>query len=208
MTKPKCSLKLDEVCKVLIEVAGETEKMAAKVFEGFLRHNRKILQESETIGAQIEQDVKRLTQMVVAAREESKLLDSSTVLEVANGLQKIKYSLDKITGHVRAKIEEGVLFSDKAVLELKDFFTAVMDGLGQIGDLVLTGNRVLSDYLLQKVEKYEETGRQYAEEHQDRLIKGICLPKSSLIYLIILDSLKDVLRYLKSIALAFGEKKK
>ncbi len=206
MTQSACSFELDGVCKVLHQMSGDTEKMAVKTFEGFLRHNQKLLEEAESMGAELDQKAKQLTQMVLSAKQESKTLNSATIVEVSNELQKVKYSLDKIIGSVRTKIDEGVLFSDKAVIELKDFFTAGLDGLRQVQDLILTKNQVLVNYLIQKVEAYEEIGRKYAEEHQDRLIKGVCLPKSSLMYLIILDSLKDILWYLRSAAQAFSEK--
>lgn len=205
MPKSICPIELDGVCKALDQLSSDTEEMAAKIFEGLLKHNHKILDSADKIGSKIELEAKQLTQMVVSAKEESKILDSTTIVQVSNELQKIKYSLDKIVDNVHSKINDGVLFSDKAVLELKDFFNAVVDGIRQVHDLILTKNSVIIDYIVQKVETYEEVGRKYAEEHQERLIKGICLPKSSLIYLIILDSLKDILWYIKSIAVAFKE---
>ena len=206
MTKSACGHEFDSVCKVLDQLSKDTEKMAAKTFEGLLRHNHKMLQEAEKMGIVVEQGAKQLTQEVVSAREESKTIDPTVVVAVSNEMQKIKYSLDKIIGSVHTKVDEGVLFSDKAVVELKDFFSVVLDGLRQVHDLILTGNNVIVDYVVQRVEVYEEIGNKYAEEHQDRLIKGICLPKSSLIYLIILDSLKDILWYIRAIALAFKDK--
>ncbi len=205
MTKAICSHQLDDICKVLDQLSHDAEKMAAKAFEGLVKHNRKALEEAEKIGAGIESEAKQLTQTVLSAKEESKLLHSTTIVEVANELQKIRYSVDKMTGSIRNKIDEGVLFSDKAVVELKDFFNAVLEGLRNIHDLILTRNPVLIKHIIQQVEEFESTARKYAEEHEERLIKGICLPKSSLIYLLILDSLKDILWYIRGVAIAFRE---
>jgi len=205
MTKAVCVHEFDEVCKHLDRLSHDVEQMTERAFTGLLKHNRKSLDEAAKMSSKIEQDAKQLTQFVLSPKGESKILPSATIIEVINELQRIKYSLDKIVDNIRAKAEEGVLFSDKALTELTDFFTAAIDSLKHVHDLILTRNPVLVKHIVDKSEKYEVIGREYAEEHQDRLIKGICLPKSSLIYLVILDSLKDVLRYVKFIALAFRE---
>jgi Na+/phosphate symporter len=199
--------KCNDVCEILDKVSHDMEMMTSKVFDGLLKHNRKSLKEAEEIGATIEQEAKRLTELVLSAKNEEMKLDSVIInLGISSGLQKMKYSNDKIIASIRTKADDGVLFSDKAVMELKDFFTVIIDGLKQIHDLILTNNHVLVTYIVSKAEAYEEVGRRYAEEHQDRLIKGICLPKSSLLYLLILESLKDILWDIKGIALAFKEK--
>ncbi|PKM81585.1 MAG: hypothetical protein CVU89_08815 [Firmicutes bacterium HGW-Firmicutes-14] len=205
MTKSICSHEFDDVCKILDEISHETEQMTAKAFDGLLRHNRESLSEAEKVGARIEQAAKKLNQAVIAAREESKVLPSTTIIEVNSELKKIKYSLDKTVEQIRIKADDGLLFSDKALSELKDFFTAALEGLQNVHDLILTKNPVIISHIIERSDKYEAIGRKYAEEHQERLIRGICLPKSSLVYLVILDSLKDILRYLKAIALAFKE---
>ncbi len=194
-----------DICKILDQISHNAEDMAVKAFDGLMRHSRKSLDEAEKIGASIETGAKQLTQLALSAKDMEESLDSSTIVEVCSELKKIKYSLDKIIGSIRTKADEGVLFSDKAMLELKDFFSTAIDGLKHVHDLILTQNPVLISHIIQRAENYEEVARKYAEEHQDRLIRGICLPKSSLVYLLILDSLKDIIWYIKTIALAFKE---
>ncbi len=203
MTKSLCTHEFDEVCRLLDGLSHDAGEMTAKAFDGLLRHSRGSLDKAEQIGRDIDSRAKDLTAMVLAAREDSKILPAATIVEIVNELEKIKYSLDKIIVNIRNKADEGVLFSDKAMNELKDFFMAAQDGLNTVHDLILTRNPVLINHVIEKAEKYEEIGRKYADEHQERLIKGICLPKSSLIYLLILDGLKDILRFLKTIAVNF-----
>ena len=205
MTKSLCTHEFDEVCRLLDKLAHDTEQMTGQAFEGLMRHSRKNLEKAEVIGRSIDKSAKQITAMVLAAKEDSKILPTTTIVEIINQLEKIKYSLDKIIDSIGSKADEGVLFSDKAMFELKDFFEAAQDGLKNVHDLILTRNAVLIDHIVEKADSYEVKGRKYAEEHQDRLIKGICLPKSSLIYLLILDGLKDILRFVKQIGIAFRE---
>jgi len=205
MTKSLCTHEFDEVCRLLDRLSHDAGEMTIKAFDGLLRHSRASLEDAEKLGRDIDSMAKEVTVRVLAAKEDSKILPAATIVEMVNELEKIKYSLDKIIANIRSKVDEGVLFSDKAMSELKDFFMAAQDGLNTVHDLILTRNPVLISHIIKKAETYEEIGRKYADEHQERLIKGICLPKSSLIYLLILDGLKDILRFLKTIAFSFKE---
>lgn len=203
MAKAFKSHELDSICATLDQLSHETAKMAEKAFEGLLKHNRKPLAEAQKIGEQVIQDSRQLIETVLSAKETSNMLSTANIVEISSELQKIAYSADKMVINIRRKIDEGVLFSDKAVAELKDIFGAVLNCLNNSHDLFLTKNPVLVEHILQQTVKYEEIIRRYAEEHQDRLIRGVCLPRSSLIYLLILESLKDILWYIRCIAKSF-----
>lgn len=205
MAKVIYSHELDSVCTSLDQLSHETAKMAEMAFEGLLKHNRKILVEAQNIGDLVAQESRQLIYMVLSSREKSSVLSTAAVVEIAGELQKIAYSADKMINNIRKKIDEGVLFSDRAISELKDVFGIVLDGLKNCHDLLLTRNPVLVEHILRQTEKYEGISNKYAEEHQDRLIRGICLPKSSLVYLLILESLKDILWYIRCTAKAFKE---
>ena len=206
MTKEHCSHELDNIGKALDQMSHEAEVMTSKVFDALIKNKMKPLDDAEKIGSKIELEAKQLMQTILSADDQSTMIDSAAVIEVSGELQKIIYSVDKMIGAIRSKIDEGILFSDRAVVELKDFFSAVIDGFNNIHVLVLTHNPVLADHIINNVKLFEEKGRKYAEEHEERMIKGVCLPKSSLVYLIILESLKDTLRFIKGIAKAITKK--
>lgn len=203
MTTDINSYGLDCVCTSLDRFSHETAKMAEIVFEGLLRHNRKTLEQAQKLSDQVALESKQLIHKVLTAEECSNVLSPTTIVEIATEIQKIAYSTDKMINNVRKKIDEGVLFSDKATLELKDIFGAVLNCLMTSHDVLLTKNPVLVEHILRQTEKYDDITCKYAEEHQDRLIRGVCLPKSSLIYLLLLESLKDILWSIRCIAKAF-----
>ncbi|MDT3705154.1 MAG: hypothetical protein ROZ36_19685 [Thermincola sp.] len=207
MAKVIQSHELDFVCTSLDRFSHETARMSEMAFEGLLMHKRRTLEEARKIGVLVVLESKQLMQDVLIGKESSDVLSTATVVEVTSEIQKIAYSTDKMINNIRKKIEEGVLFSDKAVSELKDIFGAVLNCLKTSHDLFLTQNPVLVEHILRQTEKYDEISRKYAEEHQDRLIRGVCLPKSSLIYLLVLESLKDILWYIRCIAKAFKDGK-
>lgn len=205
MAKVMNSHGLDSVCTSIDHFSHETSMMVEKAFEGLMKHNRRTLDEAQKIGDRVILESKQLVQAVLSAKESSNVFSMATIVEISSEFQKIAYSAEKMIINVRKKIDEGVLFSDKALSELKDIYGAVLNCLEACHDSVLTQNPVLVEHILRQTEKYDDVTRKYAEEHQDRLIRGICLPKSSLIYLLVLESLKDILWYIKCIAKAFKQ---
>jgi len=207
MTKSICSLQFDDMCKQLDKIAYDTERMLTLSFEGLLQHNSKKLKGSEELAREIEQVAKQLTHLVLDSNKEARPgeWEPTIILEVISNIQQIKYSTEKINASIRNKADDGVLFSDKAMTEMKDIFGVTLDCLRHIRDLIQTKNEVLVEHLLQRTSTYEEVLRKYADEHENRLLKGICLPKASLIYLLVVDSLKDILWYVKTIAKKFKD---
>jgi len=203
MIKVVNSHDLDCVCTSLDRFSHESAKMVEMAFDGLLKHNRRTLDEAQKIGGLVVLESKLLMQNVLSEKEISNVLSTATIVEVLTEIQKIVYSADKMINNLRKKIDEGVLFSDKALAELKDIFSAVLNCLKTSHDLFLTQNPVLVQHILRQTERYDNITSKYAEEHQDRLIRGVCLPKSSLIYLLVLETLKDILWYIKCIAKAF-----
>ena len=203
MIKVVNSHDLDCVCTSLDRFSHESAKMVEMAFDSLLKHDRRTLDEAQKIGGLVVLESKLLMQNVLSEKEISNVLSTATIVEVLTEIQKIVYSADKMINNLRKKIDEGVLFSDKALAELKDIFSAVLNCLKTSHDLFLTQNPVLVQHILRQTERYDNITSKYAEEHQDRLIRGVCLPKSSLIYLLVLETLKDILWYIKCIAKAF-----
>lgn len=207
MTKSICSLESGDLCRQLDKLVDDTELMLTLSFEGLMQHNLNKLTESEKMGRGVEKLSKHLTQLVLDSTKEVKEdeWEPVIILEVIRNLQQIKYNTEKINTSVNNKINDGILFSDKAVTEMKDIYVVTLDCLKQVHDLMQTKNAVIIDYLLQKTATYEEVIRNYTDEHENRLVRGICLPKASLMYLLIIDSLKDILWNIKTIAKKFKE---
>lgn len=207
MTKSICSLEFDDLCKQLDKFADDTERMLAFTFNAMMQNNGKNLRKSDELAREIEQTAKILTQLVLASTKSTSpgQWEPTIILEVVYNIQQIKYSVEKINNSIQNKIDDSVLFSDKAMTELRDIFGVAADCLHHVHDLMLTKNDVLVEHIVQRTSAYEEVISKYTDEHEDRLVKGICLPRSSLLYLLIVDSLKDILWYAKTMAKKFRE---
>jgi len=190
------------LAKELDQMAHDLEEMLGVTFEGFLRHSRNCLSRAENLGKRIEGEGKVISQRVLAEKVAmGELRDASVVLlGVINHFESMRHHLENVGRVSRNKIDEGVLFSNKAVDELSYLFNSLREFLRHIHDIFLTSNPVLLNYLQEKIKICREEVNKYTTEHEERLIKGICLPKSSSIYLSIMDSLKDILWHMSETA--------
>jgi Na+/phosphate symporter len=70
-----------------------------------------------------------------------------------------------------------------------------MDLLERLPDLILTQNKLLAQHIGEQVRSVFKIANGYSEEHEERLIQGVCTPKSTPIYLGILESLKGIIAH-------------
>ena len=170
--------------------------MLGAVIKGFNRHDLSALNGAESVGVEIDKMEKELTPLILESiRSED---DTKKGLTNFPGyMERIGDNLESILNTTRTKIKEGILFSDKAVNEINDLFEKTTELLKCIKDLLLTHNPVLLSYVIDKGAEYYDLATEYETEHEERLIKGVCLPRSSPIYLDIIDSLKEIIWYVK-----------
>jgi Na+/phosphate symporter len=108
--------------------------------------------------------------------------------------------LDILTGMLKKKIEENILFSDRAITEISFLSQSLIALLKAATDLVLVKNPILIRYVQESEEMLEKTTIQYATHHEERLIEGLCLPIASPVFLKILDTFKGIAREAKKIS--------
>lgn len=180
------------------EAYDYTKNSFNRIFCSFRKNN---LDEINEFLKEVKVSWKRLESlrsMILASGESPETISFYTAS--CNNLEKVLFNIEKIAEQSCQKIKEGVFFTDKAATELKKTFTEIETLFPHLSDILLTGNKILLEYLDTKISEIEKVSKKHATEHEERLIKGVCLAKSSSIYLFILDSLQDILYHLKAIA--------
>lgn len=172
---------MKEQARISENYVGTLQEGLKLVYTAFLKHNPKYLPELELL-------IKKLTKGTP-----ENVPSPSVPPSLTSGLTQLSLA-------VQNKIREGLLFSDKAVAEVRELFEGTGELLHHFQDLLLTRNPVLRQYILGKASEFEEKMRHFATEHEERLIKGICLPRSSTVYLALLDAFKEILWGLKEAA--------
>ncbi|MFQ5862568.1 MAG: hypothetical protein ACE5IC_05540 [Candidatus Brocadiales bacterium] len=189
--------RLREVSQRLSAICLKAERMLDTTIDGFVRHSMGKIKQAEEFGDEILEDGKELTGFLVETsgeveEDKERLKD---LVAVVGQLQMTGEALKSMLPIVRNKIKDDILFSNKAIEELKYLFENTRKVLKSAGDVFLTRNPLLVKYVLEEGAYLNEVGDNYAMEHEDRLISGVCVPKASPLFISLLDCLARVNRH-------------
>jgi len=182
---------------ILERISGmcfKVESILSLCMDGFMKHKIKLIDEAKKVSQAIHDEENELISLLSnkAAKSDMDKELIKSMMAIIGHIEMATNGLDGILQNVRIKVNEGVLFSDKGVNEISHIFRETLDVVKTAGDAIVTKNEVLKKYIIDKYASLNQTVDAYSEEHEDRLIKGVCQPKSSSLYLNIVDSLMKV----------------
>jgi len=192
----------DDIKSVLERISGmcfKAESILNLCMDGFMKHKVDFIDEARKVSQTIRTEGNELRKLLSNKAKEpyvNKELIKS-LMSILSSIEMAVTGLDSVLQHVRAKISEGILFSDKAVGEIRHLFKETLDILKTAGDTLVTRNEVLMKYVVDKYKNLNEIVESYAEEHEERLIKGLCQAQASPVYLNIMDSIMTVVWHVK-----------
>jgi Na+/phosphate symporter len=186
-----------EITEKMILVSQNLMKMLELAFEGFRRPTEKSLKEAEEVKDKIHHYSSELTSFIISKSPSSEKGRewAKPYLSIASSFDRMTYNIEGILNRLKAKSQNHIFFSDRAVKEINDVFQEAMRLLGNLSNLITSQNKLLAQRIGEEVRSIFKIANGYSEEHEERLIQGICVPKSSPIYLGILESLKGVMRH-------------
>lgn len=167
--------------------------------DGFMKQRVDLIDESRKVSQTIRDEGNELRKLLSSkstGRDVNKELIKS-LLSIVGSIEMAVTGLDSLLQHVRFKVNEGILFSDKAVNEICHLLKETLDILKTAGDTLVTKNEVLMKYVVNKYNNLDEIVESYSEEHEERLIKGLCQAQASPVYLNIMDSTMTVVWHVK-----------
>jgi len=148
---------------------------------------------------------KKLEDMVGAARnafnrhsrkdlEQLRGIHREILPEVAQAIKKLEGTTTKKTPTERTEI------SEKAVSQTNQLFDRQAGILRSVLDSLETDNAVLKQYVLDEGQKMVQNCIDFATEHEERLVEGLCLPQAAPLFLSILDCMSSAARHEVDIA--------
>ena len=181
----------------------KTGKCLGLLQKAFIYSSRESLNDALQQLAAITALEPELTKKVaVMARQEN---ERKVYAEIPKHFLEIGGHLEVLAEMLKKKIDENILFSDRAVTELSFLSQSLIEILNAATDLVLVKNPILVRYVEESEAMVEKSTIQYATHHEERLIEGLCLPISSSVFLKILETLKGIAREAKSISESMTE---
>ncbi len=191
-----------EIKEKIIPVCESLEKMLALAFDGFRKPAEKSLKEAEEVKDKLHHYSSELTSFIVSKSSSAERGRewAKPYLSVASSLDRMAYNIEGILGRLGVKSEKHILFSDQAVKEVNDVFQEAMRLLENLPNLIATENKVLAQRIGEEGRVMLKIANGYSEVHEERLIQGICVPKSSPIYLGMIESLKGVIVHILEVS--------
>ncbi|MDW7651941.1 MAG: hypothetical protein SCK29_09780 [Bacillota bacterium] len=125
--------------------------------------------------------------------------EALSVQATAINLSKIFYDLVRLANQVEKKIGEKILFSDEAVAEMDDLLRRTIDLLPHVADGLRTCNALIVSHVEKEADELRKNAANSTAFHEDRLCKGKCHPKASIIYMQMLQHLQDILWHFKAL---------
>ncbi|MGA2465876.1 MAG: hypothetical protein ABSH06_16170 [Thermodesulfobacteriota bacterium] len=184
-----------EVGERMIRVCQSLIKMLELSFQGFCKHSEEALKEVEKVKDEIRKNSSELAHFLIlkSSPYEKGKEWAKPYLSMASSFDRMTFNIEGIVDRLKSMDQEHILFSDRAVKEINDVFQEAMDLLESLPDLILTQDKLLAQHIGEQVRSVFKIANGYSEGHEERLIQGVCTPKSSPIYLGILESLKGII---------------
>ena len=184
-----------EIKEKMVLVCQNLMKMLNLASVAFREPTGKSFKEAEEVKDTILKYSSELTSFIISKSPSSEKGKgwAKPYLSIASSFDRMAYNIEGILNRLRAKSENHILFSDRAVKEVNDIFQEAMRLLEYLPNLVTTENKLLGQRIGEEGRSIFEIANVYSEEHEERLFQGICEPKHSPIYLDIIESLKGVM---------------
>jgi len=184
-----------EVREKIIRVCQSLIKMLELAFQGFRRGTEESIREAEEVQNEVRQYSSELTGFLISRSSSSEKGRewAKPFLSMASSFDRMTFNIEGILDRLKIKSQNNIVFSDRGVKEINDVFQEAMKLLENLPDLISTQNKLLAQRIGDEGRSVFKIANGYSVEHEERLIQGICMPKSSPIYLGILEGLKGVI---------------
>jgi Na+/phosphate symporter len=191
-----------DVGEMTIKVCQSLIKMLELSFQGFRKYTEESLREVDKVKNEVQKNSSELAHFLIlkSSPYEKGKEWAKPYLSMATSLDRISYNIEGIVDRLKSKVQNQLLFSDQAVKEINLVFQEAMELLERLPDLILNPNKLLAQNIGEQVRSVLRIANGYSEGHEERLIQGVCTPKSSPIYLGILESLKGIIVHILEVS--------
>ncbi|HOJ71858.1 MAG TPA: hypothetical protein PLR38_08480 [Syntrophorhabdaceae bacterium] len=186
ITNRYCSL-FDEVVPIL-----------TTIYKGFVSQKINLLKESRTKLREVWKSRLPAVEEIITDKEKNEA--EKRFVAALPHLQRVALAIDNLIDRMETKIEADVLFSPKAIDEIKQLMLAVGAEFTDVKSYCMTRSQEDKDKIKADFEKVWKMISEFEITHQNRLIIGVCMPKASYLYIDITDSLKRIAKELAEFA--------
>jgi Na+/phosphate symporter len=187
-----------EITDRINKLFEETVPILNNIYRGFVSEKINLLKESRLKFR--ESLKKRLPGVEKLIEDKDKNEAVKSFVIALPHLQRVALALDNLVDKMEIKVETSVLFSQKALDDIKQLMVAVGAAFTDVKDYCMTKNPILKEQIQADMENIRKMIDEFEIIHQNRLITGVCMPKASYLYIDMTDSLKRMAKELAAFA--------
>jgi phosphate:Na+ symporter len=187
-----------ELTNRFCSIFDETLPILNTIYKGFVGHKLNVLRESRVKFREVLKKQLPFSQKLIEDKDKDEL--EKKYVNLVPHLQRVALAIDNLIDKMEIKVETRVLFSQKAIDELKQLMVAVGTEFTDVRDYCLTKNPVLKEQIRMDMEKIRKMIDELEIIHQNRLITGVCMPQASYLFIDMTDSLKRIAKELSVFA--------
>ena len=189
---------MEEITERICKLFEDTVPILHNIYKGFMGQKLNLLKDSRTQFRELLKAVRPNVEKVIEDKDKTEA--EQIFLAALPHLQRIALALDNLLDKMEAKVEGNVLFTDKALDEIKQLMVAVAAEFIDVKDYLATRNPILKKQIEANLDKVTNLINEFETVHQNRLIAGVCVPQASYLYIDMTDSLKRMSRELSAFA--------
>lgn len=195
---------LEKVKGDIILMLEQVKNMFSLATDGFNRHKVKFLDKALEIENEVDQNETTLTTSLLEFSSQfvsdSDLIKARQLRQMIGDIERSGDYIKELVKRIETKINEGILFSDKAVKEYNQIYAAIQGNFENLICSLRANDKQRAVQVIEAGRNITELLTICATEHEERLIRGICQRKASGIYLDILDFMAGINRHIVQIA--------
>ena len=198
----------EELLEAIGPAIDNLRRMLGAARHGFNRDSLDDLQEVNRLQGVAAEEIKAIVKRVGSATVAKSDAERAPLLRVHEILSRLGLARENISAlgdAIRKKIEDKLLFTDKAFFDINYIFTHQTGLMRSLLDVVRTDNQLLRRYLEEEGQNLIQVCLNAATEHETRLIEGLCLPQSSPVFLSILDHMRTICSHVLGIVRLRGK---
>lgn len=162
--------------KELIEMLKITKEMLQKTHQGLLGENKDLLNNVLKLENNVNDYERRITGILIENKADN------TPFQITRDIERIGDHCEDLVQRIEIKIAEGLTFSQPAQDELNQLFSAVLEVITNTIELCEKNDKSLLKKISTDKTEIDSNVKLYQTHHFERLKKGICDPRSGMIF--------------------------
>lgn len=201
MTMPLPKLTPDGLKNGILEMCGHAVEMLRLSRDAFQHYSAGTLQDLADVARHLHHHEKRLTDHVAMQLREypMSLGPAEHLAFVPAALERIGDSVEALARCIGALHRDDIPISERGHVEILTLFGRSIELVECVSSAIRRGTAEALAPIRESGDKFQAYCDELAVYHQERLIHGVCKPRASSVFLSMLDSFREIERYVRRI---------